>query len=101
MGFARPRGRSLALPLIAAVLALAACGRSIDQESFAKIQTEMPEAEVMAILGEPTDTEGFSLGGLSATTATWKGPEGTIAIQFVNGKVLLKTFTSDPPAGPE
>lgn len=89
-------------PLLCALLvALAACGSRVDQAAFAKIQTDMPEAEVIAILGEPTGTEGFSLGGLSATSATWEGPEGTIAIQFVNGKVLLKTFTSEPPAAPE
>jgi hypothetical protein len=87
--------------LCALLLALAGCGSRIDQAAFAKIQTDMPEAEVMAILGEPTDTEGFSLGGLSATSATWEGPEGTIAIQFVNAKVLLKTFTSEPPAAPQ
>ena len=87
-------------PLLCALaLAVAACGPRIDQASFAKIETDMPEAEVFAILGEPTDTEGFSLGGLSATSATWEGPEGTIAVQFVNGKVLLKSFTSEPPAG--
>ena len=62
---------------------------------------DMPEAEVFDLLGEPTDTESVSLGGLSATSATWKGSEGTIAIQFVNGKVLLKSFTSEPPAGGE
>jgi len=101
MDLARLRGPSRVLPLLAAALALAGCGRSIDEKAFAKIHTDMPEAEVFALLGEPTDTEGFSLGGLSATSATWNGPEGTIAIQFVNGKVLLKTFSSDPAAGPE
>jgi hypothetical protein len=92
----RPRA-----PISCALLvALAtACGREIDQASFSKIQTEMPESEVIALLGEPTDSEAFSLGGLSATSATWVGPEGTIAIQFVNGKVLLKSFTSEPEAG--
>jgi hypothetical protein len=85
---------------LAAASALAlfclACGPRVDREHFAKIESDMPEAEVIAILGEPTDTSGFSLGGLSATSATWEGPEGTIAIQFVNGKVKLKTFTTEP-----
>ena len=90
--------------LLAAATALAlvalACGRPrVDREHFAKIENDMPEAEVMAILGEPTDTSGFSLGGLSATSATWEGPEGTILIQFVNGKVMLKTFTTEPLPG--
>jgi hypothetical protein len=85
----------------ALVLALAACGRAIDQASFAKIEDDMPESEVFAILGEPTDSSSFSLGGLSATSATWKGPEGTIAIQFVNGKVALKAFSSGAASGEE
>ena len=61
----------------------------------------MPEADVIAILGEPTDTSSFSLGGLSATSATWQGRDGTISIQFVNGKVKLKTFTTEPVHGAE
>jgi hypothetical protein len=84
-----------------ALLLLIACGTRVDREHFARIESEMPEAEVIAILGEPTDTSGFSLGGLSATSATWEGPEGTIAIQFVNGRVKLKTFTTEPVRGAE
>ena len=83
------------------LLAVLGCGRKIDQASFARIATDMPEAEVMALLGEPDDSSIFSLGGLSAASATWEGPEGTISIQFVNGKVALKTFTSMPREGSE
>lgn len=82
-------------------LLLAACSPRADRAHFARIENDMPEAEVIAILGEPTDTQAFSLGGLSATSATWKGPEGTIAIQFLNGKVMLKTFTSEPVRTPQ
>ena len=84
---------------LAAALGLACDRPRVDREHFARIEHDMPEAEVMAILGEPSDTSGFSLGGLSATSAIWKGPEGTIAIQFVNGKVMLKTFTTEPVRG--
>jgi hypothetical protein len=83
----------------APLLAILGCGPRIDQEAFAKISDDMPEAEVFAILGEPDDSSSFSLGGLSATSATWEGRGGTIAIQFVNGKVALKTFTSESRAG--
>ena len=88
------RPRLAAASLLA--LSLVACGPRVDRAHFAKIGDDMPEAEVIAILGEPTDTSSFSLGGLSATSATWVGPEGTISIQFVNGKVKLKTFTTEP-----
>jgi hypothetical protein len=84
------------LAAAALALLLAACGSRIDREHFARITDDMSEAEVIAILGEPTDTSGFSLGGLSATSETWEGRGGTIAIQFVNGKVKLKSFTSEP-----
>ena len=90
-----------ATQLAATVLALGllACGPRVDRERFAKIENDMPETEVFAILGEPTDTASFSLGGLSATSATWEGRDGTITIQFVNGKVKLKTFTTEPVHG--
>ena len=85
----------------ALALALLACGSRIDRESFAKIETDKPEAEVFGILGDPTDTSSFSLGGLSATSAIWEGRDGTVTIQFVNGKVKLKTFTTEPTHRPD
>ena len=94
----RPRARLAATVL---ALGLLACGSRVDRERFAKIETDMPEAEVFAILGEPTDTSSFSLGGLSATSASWEGRDGTITIQFVNGRVKLKTFTTEPARSPE
>ena len=96
---ARPRAFAAALAgALAWTLAGCGAGSRVDRATFAKIETEMPEAEVYALLGEPTDTRSFSLGGLSATAATWEGREGRIAIQFLNGKVALKTFESDPSA---
>jgi len=74
-------------------LALSACESRVTQENFQKITNGMPEAEVTKILGKPTDVASMSLGPFSGTTSTWKGKEGTVAIQFVNGKVALKTFT--------
>jgi hypothetical protein len=75
----------------------APAGASHDRAT-SRIETDMPESEVYALLGEPADASSFSLGGLSATSATWEGRDGKIAIQFVNGKVAFKTFTSDPAA---
>ncbi len=83
-------GLGLALCL---AIGVAACDPRVSQENFQKIENGMAEAEVTKILGDPTDAASMSLGPFSGTTSTWKGKDGTIAIQFVNGKVALKTFT--------
>ena len=85
---------ALALILSLAMIQLG-CECRIDQESFQKIETGMTEAEVGAILGEPTEAASLSVGGFSGTTSTWKGETGTIAIQFINGKVAMMTFTKE------
>ncbi len=90
-------GRSL---LIAAALAaLVACGTKVTQENFDKIKAGMTQEEVTALLGEPTEASGFSLGNLSGTSAVWKDKNGAIHIQFVNGKVLSKQFVKGGAEG--
>lgn len=79
--------------LLALALSLAACGTSYDQETYDKIKINMSLKEVIAIMGEPSESKGMSLGGMSGTSATWKDDNGTITLQFVNGKVKVKTFT--------
>ena len=83
-------GLVLALGLM---IGLAACESRVSQENFQKITNGMTEAEVTKLLGEPNDAASMSLGPFSGTTSTWKSKDGIIAIQFVNGKVALKTFT--------
>jgi hypothetical protein len=75
----------------AALLLLAACSR-VTQDNFAKIQDGMSEQEVTAILGSPAETSSGSLLGISGTSSKWAGGDAVITIQFVNGKVALKTF---------
>lgn len=84
-----------ALPLVLAFLLLlaAACGTSFDQETYDQIKVNMTLKEVIHLLGEPTESQGVSLGGVSGTSATWKDEHGAINIQFINGKVKLKSFT--------
>jgi hypothetical protein len=85
---------ALACLLAAALLlALGGCGTSFDQKTYDKIQVNMSLKEVIAILGEPTESKGASLGGLSGTSAAWKDRHGTISVQFINGKVKMKSFT--------
>ncbi len=69
------------------------CGTSYDQKAYDQIKVNMTLKEVIHILGEPTESQGVSLGGVSGTSATWKDKHGTINVQFINGKVKLKSFT--------
>jgi hypothetical protein len=82
---------NLRLVAFAALLLLAACSR-VSQENFAKIQDGMSEQEVTAILGSPAESSSGSLLGISGTSSKWTGADAVITVQFVNGKVALKTF---------
>jgi hypothetical protein len=75
----------------AALLLLAACSR-VTQDNFAKIQDGMTEQEVASILGSPAESSSGSVLGISGTSSKWAGGDAVITIQFVNGKVALKTF---------
>lgn len=81
--------------LIAVVLcslALIACHR-INQSNFDKIKTNMTLKEVTAILGEPTNSNSVNIAGVSGTTSVWRDGDTEINIQFLNGVVLLKTYS--------
>ena len=80
---------------LAAVFLLAACSK-ITQENFAKIRDGMSEQEVLALLGEPTESSSAGMLGISGTSSRWIGGDAVITIRFVNGKVALKSF--DRPA---
>ena len=82
--------RTRALVLVALLL-LAACSK-VTQENFAKVQDGMTEQEVTAILGSPTESSSGSILGISGTSSKWVGGEALITIQFVNGKVALRSF---------
>ena len=71
-----------------------ACGSKVSQANFEKIQAGMTLEEVQAILGPPSESSGMAIGGLSGSSSTWKSKEGTISIQFFNGKVQAKSFSS-------
>jgi len=77
--------------LLVACLLLAACSK-VTQENFARIQDGMTEQEVTAILGSPAETSSGSMLGISGTSSRWTGGDAVITVQFVNGKVALKTF---------
>jgi len=72
---------------------MSACGSKVKQDNFNKIQVGMTLEEVRAILGPSTESSSVQIGGLSGTSATWTSKEGTIQIQFLNGKVRIKQFS--------
>lgn len=85
-----------AIGMSAAVALLAACGSKLTEENFARVKENMSEQEVAAILGPPADSNSVQVLGVSGTSSRWKDSRASISIQFVNGKVLLKTYTAGP-----
>jgi hypothetical protein len=88
-----PKAVRASLAALLAALALAACGSRVSQENFDRIQSGMTREEVVAILGAPTETSGFSVGSLSGESAAWSGKDASISIQFANGKVMSKQYS--------
>lgn len=78
--------------------ALFACGR-VTQANFEKIKSGMNMQEVVAILGEPTNSGSIDVAGVSGTSATWKDSHGEINIQFLNDQVTVKTFSKEGGQG--
>ncbi len=71
---------------------LVACGSPISEKNFERIENDMPEMEVLNILGDPKETSNITLGPVSTTTSVWENEHAKITIQFVNGSVQIKTF---------
>jgi hypothetical protein len=84
-------------PWILAVsfVCLVACSK-ITQENFSKVQEGMPEQEVVALLGTPSESNSVNVLGISGTTSRWVAGDSAITVRFVNGKVALKTFDKPP-----
>ena len=81
------------LTLLLCSTLLLGCTSKLTQENFEKVQSGMTQAEVAAILGDPTESSSIGLGPFGGTTSTWKDGGRTITIQFVNGKVIAKVFS--------
>ena len=80
---------------IALALLLTACSK-VTQENYAKIQDGMTEQEVAALLGPVTESGGISVLGVSGGSSKWIAKDAVISIQFVNGKVVGKSFRQEP-----
>ena len=87
--------RALAL-LVAAAIVLAACSK-VTPENFAKVQSGMTEQEVIAILGNPTESTSREVLGITGTVARWTRGDTVVTIRFVGGKVAAKSLDKGTP----
>jgi hypothetical protein len=78
--------------LVFVLAAVIACGSSVNQANFDKIETGMTQKEVDEILGPPTETSEVGFAGISGTTSKWQHNDSAIVINFLNGKVMAKQF---------
>jgi uncharacterized lipoprotein YehR (DUF1307 family) len=74
------------------VVLIAGCGSKINQANFDKITNDMTRQQVEEILGKPTETSTTDIGIASGGASIWKDKSGTITIQFLNEKVMTKSF---------
>lgn len=70
-----------------------ACGSKTNENNYNKIEIDMTEEQVKSLLGSPTESSSIQVAGLSGTSSKWVGKEGTINVQFLNGKVKAKAFS--------
>jgi hypothetical protein len=79
--------------LVLLPLLLAACSPAkLTEENVAKIGDGMTIEQVKAIVGPPTETQSGSILGITGASSVWKEGDATLAVQFVNDKVVLKVF---------
>jgi len=76
---------------VAFALLLAACSK-VDQAHYAKVTSGMSEEQVYDILGKPDEASSRDLLGVSTTSAKWVSGDAVITIQFIDGKVRLRSF---------
>lgn len=83
--------------LLLLLFALAACASKVNESNYGKIEIDMTEEQVKNLLGTPTESSSMNVAGLSGTSSKWVSKEGTINVQFLNGKVKAKAFSK--PSG--
>ena len=89
--------RSLSVAVL--LLCVAACGSRLNQENFDKIHEGMSQKQVREILGEPANAEGRSFLGFSSGEAVWKDDKTTVAVHFLNDKVISKQMSRTEKKG--
>jgi hypothetical protein len=88
-----------ALPrlIAASLLALLVACSKVTPENFAKVQNGMTEQDVIAILGNPTESTSREVLGITGTASSWVSGDTAITIRFVGGKVATKALDKPAP----
>lgn len=79
------------LVLVPVLAILVACGSKMTPANLDKIHNDMTVAEVKDILGAPTEENSGGMGPMSGTTLVYKDGKNQVTINFVNGKVVMKS----------
>jgi len=81
------------LSILLYCILLIACSR-VTEDNYNRIESGMEEAAVIKILGDPDDSSSMGIGSLTGKSSVWDDGKARISIQFFNGKVKLKKFSS-------
>ncbi len=73
------------------VMLLSACSK-ITMANYHKLSSGMTRSEVVAILGEPTESSAGSLLGLEGEVAKWEEGKLRINATFVNQKLAMHSL---------
>jgi len=71
---------------------LAGCGRTLDSDSYAAVETGMSRQQVIELLGEPDRTRSVNVGGLSGSHLAWDGDGFVVMVQFADDRVVSKQW---------
>jgi hypothetical protein len=90
-------GGLLFLVVVGVVLAIVFSGSRVTEENFKKLHSGMTEAEVLAILGRPSETIDGNRGvppnlrlglNINAKSMVWKSGRDHIEVAFLNGQAM-------------
>jgi hypothetical protein len=74
------------------LLLLAACSK-ISVENYQKLSLGMSRTEVVALLGEPTQSDASDLLGVSGETAVWQHGDIKIEATLINKKLIARSMS--------
>ncbi|MDR0532666.1 MAG: outer membrane protein assembly factor BamE [Verrucomicrobiales bacterium] len=77
--------------LLACVVVLAACSGKLTNDNLLKVKSGMSEAEVKAILGNPTKVETSETLGIRGSSYIYQKGKNKVQITFVNDVVIGKS----------
>jgi hypothetical protein len=72
---------------------LAACGSQVNQAKLRQGSNRHDHGAGDGHFGEPSESSGVNVAGISGTASTWEKSDFTITVQFLNGKVVVKQLS--------